>query len=268
MTGCDCHIHILDPAFPIRGGKPMAAGMTLADYRLLQPIFGTTRAVIVQSKAYGTDPACLLDALSKLGPDGRGIAVLDPEVDDSTLDRLNSAGICGLRFSLWNTADAVTNFNMLTQLAPRLAELGWHAQLHLHADQIATEAEYLRRLPCDLVFDHMGRLPPGPEAKKHPAFDLIRELACVGRAWIKLSGPYLNRRGPEQDDDWQVIGRTWIETIPDRLVWGSDWPHVTEGRYPPEAPAIRATLSTWCDGDETIETRILSDTPRTLYGFN
>lgn len=267
MSGCDCHIHIIDPAFPTSGGGSVPAGMTLADYRRVQPAFGTSRAVIVQSKAYGTDTACLLDALAQLGPDGRGIAVLPPEVSEVTLARLHDAGVRGLRFSIWNPADAVASFDMLAPLAPRLAEFGWHAQLHMHADQIVAAAETLKSLPCAMVFDHMGRLPPGPTATAHPAFGLIADLACDGRAWVKLCGPYLNRRSPGHARDWQEIGRAWISAIPDRLVWGSDWPHVTEAGHPPEPAEIRATLRAWSDGDDAIAARILNETPKAIYGF-
>lgn len=232
MSGCDCHIHILDPAFTPVGPQPVAEGMALEDYRKVQPVFGTDRAVIVQSKRYGTDHACLLDALARLGGDGRGIAVLPPDVDDATLERLNAAGVRGVRFSLWNAADAVVSFDMLAPFAARLAEIGWHAQLHMNADQIVAQTGTLKRLPCTLVFDHMGRLPPGPDATAHPAFGLISSLARDGRAWVKLSGPYLNRRGAEQAADWQATGRAWVGAVPDRLVWGSDWPHVTETRKP------------------------------------
>ncbi|MFV0490616.1 MAG: amidohydrolase family protein [Pseudorhodobacter sp.] len=270
MNGCDCHIHILDPAFPASGDARILPGATLANYRGVQPIFGTTRAVVVQSKAYGTDLACLLDALSRQeqGQEWRGIAVVEPSIDDATLACLDAAGVRGVRFSLWNAADAVTRFDMLAPLAPRLAELGWHAQIHMHADQVMAEARMLADLPCNLVFDHMGRLPPGPDAVGHPAFDFITGLSRDGRAWVKLSGPYLNRRSEHDSADWRAVGRAWVAAIPDRLVWGSDWPHVTETGHVPDPADIRSTLTTWCDADPTLEQHILSRNPGNLYGFS
>ena len=271
MSAVDAHLHILDPRFPSRDGRRVPAGMTVSDYHRAAETYGTQRAVIVQSKTQGTDPSCLLDALAQLGNAGRGIAVLTPDASDATLTELDAAGVRGLRFSLWKPQDAVAGFDMIAPLAERLAELGWHAQLHMHADQIAAQAEVLRALPCPMVFDHMGRLPPGPNAAKHPAFPLIADLAREGRAWVKLSGPYLNQRAAVaasmQEADWRAIGRAWVDAIPDRLIWGSDWPHVTEQPDPPTADHIADTLFHWCDGDADLMTRIRITTPADLYGF-
>lgn len=268
MTGCDSHLHILDPAFPTRSGVPVPTGMALDDYERVRAHFGTKRAIVVQSKPYGTDHACLLNALARLGQNGRGIAVLDGSQGDTELADLHEAGVRGVRFSLWNPDDAVARFEDIAPLSHRLSELGWHLQLHMHADQIAENAAALEALPCPIVFDHMGRLPPGPDATAHPAFALICALARDARAWVKLSGPYLNTRAPDHPSDWIDIGRAWIAAIPDRLVWGSDWPHVTERTAPPTSDAIAGTLGTWCDNDDDLMHRVLSHNPAELYAFS
>lgn len=264
MIGADCHIHVLDARFTSAAAVP--PGMTLDDYLSVRSAYGSDRVVLVQSKAYGTDPACLLDALRRLGPSGRGIAVVAPSISDCELTRLDAAGVRGLRFSLWNPDDAVVSLDQLPPLAARLAEIGWHVQLHMSADQIAGAADLLRALPCTMVFDHMGRLPPGPDATQHPAFALITDLAAEGRAWVKLSGPYLNRR-PGCPEDWIAPGRALVAAIPDRLVWGSDWPHVTEQPTPPDPGAIARTLNVWCDDEPALMDRIRIANPAGLYGF-
>ncbi len=261
---CDAHLHIIDPRFPsLQATRP--DGMTLDDYRLLQRRLGTTRAVPVQAKHYRTDNACLLDALERLGADGRGIAVVSPDVTDGELRRLDRGGVRGLRFSVWNPADTVTTAAMIEPLANRVAGLGWHVQLHMSADQIAEAAATLARLPCPIVFDHMGRLPPeqGPD---HPAFPVICGLLDRGNAWVKLAGAYLNtEQGPPDYADATRIARAFVRAAPERLVWGSDWPHVTEPDKPDDA-GLFDLLAVWA-GDERTRERILVDNPATLYGF-
>lgn len=266
-NACDAHFHIIDPRFPPAGtSKP--AGMTLADYRLLQRRIGTTRAVPVQAKAHGTDHACILDALQQLGlQNARGIGVLQPGVSDAELKQMHEGGIRGLRFSVWNPNDAVVSIEMIEPLAKRIADFGWHVQLHASGDQIVDNAAMLNRLPCPVVFDHMGRLPPklGPD---HPAFGVITGLINKGHAWVKLAGAYLNsEEGPPAYADATRIAQAFVKAAPERLVWGSDWPHVTEPEaHKPDDAVLFDLLTVWA-GDERTRNRILVDNPATLYEF-
>lgn len=259
---CDAHCHIIDARF--WSPDPVPPGMTLADYRLLQRRLGTTRAVLVQAKIHRTDAACMLDALRELGPDGVGIAVVHPDVADAELKRLHDGGVRGLRFSVWNPADTVATIADIEPLARRIAPLGWHAQLHMSADQIVEHAALIRRLPCPVVIDHMGRLPPaqGPD---HPAFAVIAGLLQAGKAWVKLSGAYLNTViGPPYQDATRMA-QALVAEAPERLVWGSDWPHVTE-RHKPDDAMLLDLLTVWA-GSETVRNRILCDNAAVLYGF-
>ncbi|POR50324.1 amidohydrolase family protein [Bosea psychrotolerans] len=263
---CDAHCHILDPRFPSPDAeKP--SGMTFDDYRLLQVRLGTQRAVVVQSKFHRQDHACLLDALRRFDGTGRGIGVLDPGVSDAELKRLDAGGVRGLRFSVWNPADTVTTIAMIEPLARRIADLGWHAQLHMMGDQIVAHAALLKRLPCAIVFDHMGRLPPslGPQ---HAAFAVIGDLLAAGRAWVKLAGAYLNTQiGAPDYPDAGAIARAFVGLAPERLVWGSDWPHVTEpAGHKPDDAVLLDLLDGW-SGAEAVRRRILVDNPAELYGF-
>jgi predicted TIM-barrel fold metal-dependent hydrolase len=207
---------------------------------------------------------CLLEALATLGPNGRGIAVVQPSVGDQELRRLNEGSIRGLRFSLWNPVDAVTTIDMIEPLAMRIAELGWHVQLHMSADQIVASTALLARLPCPIVFDHMGRLPPSV-GSRHPAFAVIMRLVDRGRAWVKLSGAYLNTRLGPPYADTTPIASAYVKAAPERLVWGSDWPHVTES-HKPDARQLLDLLGEWAS-DEITRTKILVDNPAKLYGF-
>lgn len=260
---CDAHCHIVDPRFS-PSGAGAAVGMAIEDYRQLQQRIGTTRAVFVQAKYHRTDHSCLLDAIRRLDGNARGIGVLHPGVTDSELQQLDAGGICGLRFSLWNPNDTVVTVDMIEPLAKRIADLGWHLQLHMSGDQIVETASLLDRLPCPIVFDHMGRLPPnrGPD---HPAFAVIIDLVSKGRAWVKLAGAYLNTElGPPYDDATR-IAQAFVAQAPERLVWGTDWPHITEVHKPDDAE-LYDLLPVWA-GSDRIRDLILVDNPANLYGF-
>jgi predicted TIM-barrel fold metal-dependent hydrolase len=147
-----------------------------------------------------------------------------------------------------------------------MTRLGWHLQLHWTADQFVEHAAMLERLPCPLVIDHMGRLPQ-PLGLKHPAVALIERLLDKGNTWIKLSGAYLDSRLGEEEgfSDVHAVARHWITKAPDRLVWGSDWPHPTESHKPDDANMLDR-LSHWTS-DRSVLEKILVLNPARLYGF-
>ena len=266
---CDSHLHVFDAAY--RAGSPVPEQAELAHYKQVQQALGTTRAVIVQPRPYGTDNTVTLAAIAALGiSNARGIAVLHPDVSDAQLQALHAGGIRGVRFSLYTAAHAAVSFDMVEPLAHRIHSLGWHLQLHWTADQILAHEALLRRLPCPLVFDHMARLPVR-SFRQHKAFALVRELLARGRAWVKLSGPYLCS---EQSDianskaryaDVAPLAQAWVAEAAQRLVWGSDWPHTTEPHAPDEKVFLQL-LYDWT-GDDKLCRQILVDNPAHLYGF-
>lgn len=265
---CDAHLHVFDPRFPAEAPQAMQAGATAADYATLRQRLGLQRAVVVQPRAHGVDNSVTLDAIDVLGPrNTRGIAVLRPDVPDQQLRALHDGGICGIRFSLYTDRDAMVSLDMLEPLARRVAALGWHVQLHWRADQIVAQRSLLERLPCPLVFDHMARLPVH-EGTRHPAFDVVRSLVQRARAWVKLSGPYLNSAAGLAAGyaDTDALARAWVREAPERLVWGSDWPHVTEKANPPDTTMLAALLGRWIP-DATTRARVLVANAAELYGF-
>ena len=267
-NACDSHIHIYDPRFPMSSPQLRAVdNASVAEYRLLQLRTGTTRTVVVQPAAYGTDNAVTLDAIAQLGPESaRGVAVVHPGVTDTELVAMNKGGIRGIRFSQHEPRTAVTTAEMIEPLAHRVHRLGWHVQLHIRAEQIVAMAEMIARLPGTIVFDHMGRMPQ-PEGLHHPAFDILRRLLDTGRAWVKLSGPYLDtKEGPPRYADIKPVGRALAEHAPERCVWGSDWPHPTEPNVKPDDAALFDLLQEW-SVDENMRHRVLVANPAVLYGY-
>jgi len=265
---CDSHIHIYDRAFLKPGDSQVfVEHADVAAYRQVQSKLGTQRVVIVTPRVYGTDNAVTVDAIRQLGIDNaRGVAVLDPDVTDDELDALNKGGIRGIRFTLYTAQNAAVGFDMVEPLARRVAELGWHVQLHWTAEQIVEHEALLHRLPAKMVFDHRARLP-SKDGVRHAAFGIVRRLADAGRAWIKLSGPYLDSAAGlgNRYDDITPMARAWVQAVPERLVWGSDWPHVTETHKPDDA-FLLDLLAEWAEDDAARE-RILVKNPAVLYGF-
>lgn len=268
-AACDAHLHIYDRRFEtVAGAGSIVAGATVDDYRPVQARLGTSRAVIVTPRVYGTDNEVTLDAIRQLGPErARGVAVLTPDVSDAQLEQLDRGGIRGIRFTLYTAHQAVVGFEMVEPLARRVAELGWHVQLHWTAGQIVEHEALLARLPGTVVFDHLARLPLS-SGVAHPAFNVIRRLAGSGRVWMKLSGAYLDSMAglAAAYVDVNPIAQAWARLLPERTVWGSDWPHVTESRKP-DTPMLKDLLAQWVP-DPAARDRILIDNPAALYGFD
>jgi D-galactarolactone isomerase len=264
-NAADCHMHIYDPRLPQLASRSPVSNAGVPEYRLLQKRNGTARVVVVQPRNHATDNQVTLDAVAQLGPNARGVAVLHPTVTAGELKRLDAGGVRGIRFSLGDPATAVVTIEMLEPLAQRVAALGWHVQLHMPGAMIAANADLLRRLPSQIVIDHMGRLPL-PEGLAHPAYKVIRGLIDGGRTWVKLAGAYLNTQfGPPAYADATRIAQAYVRAAPERLVWGSDWPHPTEKDKPDDA-LLFDLLAAWAP-DETVRNRILVANPEALYGF-
>jgi predicted TIM-barrel fold metal-dependent hydrolase len=269
LKACDCHLHIYDARFAQSVDAASLQDLaTVNEYRLLQKRLGTERAVIVTPRSYGVNNDVTLDAIAQLGLDrARGVAVLRSDVSDTTLKALDAGGIRGVRFSLYTPKHAAASFEMVEPLAARIANLGWHLQLHWTADQIVEHEAMLKRLPTPIVLDHMTRLPQ-PLGLNHPAVKIVDHLLAQGRTWIKLSGAYLDSQVGEAGDflDIDAVARHWITTAPNRLVWGSDWPHPTEMIKPNDANMLDM-LARWTTERSVIE-QILVTNPSELYGFD
>jgi len=266
-NACDCHMHIYDSRFPVASTAKLRPGdATVDDYRLLQKRIGTTRNVVVTPSTYGTDNACTLDAMAKLGASARGVAVVDTSVTDTELKRLNDLGVRGIRFNL--VQSGATTIEMLEPLSKRVNDLGWHVQIHMLGDAIVENADLLQRLPSPIVFDHLARIPQ-PAGIDHPSFALVLKLLDHGRAWVKLSGAYIETRtGPPAYADVSKVARAYVKAAPERLVWASDWPHPTEkADAKPDDAVLFDLLADWAP-DEAIRNRILVDNPAALYGFS
>ena len=224
---CDCHHHIYDPIhFPYNlNDKRNQPPATVEAYRLLQKRLGTERDVIIQASAYGTDNSCLLAALKETGKKNtRGIAVCSSDVSEKELQAMDDLGVCGLRINLASQLK-VNKYEEILPLSEKIAALGWHMQFWIKPDDyFALKAMFLK-LHCPMVFDHMGNIPQ-PAGTKHPAFQLLADLLKTGNAWLKISGlDHGTKIGPPTYADTLSVGKAFAALAPERILWGTDWPH-------------------------------------------
>lgn len=193
------------------------------------------------------------------------VAVVDTTVIDAELKRLDLAGVRGIRFNLAQAG--ATTPEMIAPLADRVAGMGWHLQINAPAARILEIMPILEKVPVQVVFDHLAHIPE-PDGTSHPLYARVRAMLDAGRAWVKLSGAYLDTKvGPPTYADSTALARAFVAAAPERLVWGSDWPHPTEAAdKKPDDARLFDLLSEWAP-DERTRQRILVDNPAILYGF-
>ena len=266
-NACDCHMHIYDTRFaPSPHWKQVPPIAPVETYRRLQQRIGTSRTVVVQPSTYGIDNRCTVDALRQMGESARGVAVIDTDIGDAELDGLDAAGVRGVRVNFVTPQSwGVTTAARLRSTANRVAPLGWHVQVFMTADQIVHMKDVLDSLPTILVIDHLGRMPQ-PAGTAHAAFGAVCRLLERGRTLVKLSGAYMGSpAGPPAYADNSSVARGYVKAAPERVIWGSDWPHPTETEKPDDADLLDLVLD-WAPDDAT-RRAILVENPEHLYGF-
>ncbi len=260
----DCHQHIYDPTrFPPAkpGSEPNA---TVADYRLFQKRLRLGRNVIATPRPYLTDNRVTMDAIAQFAPNARGAATVDPAITDAELEVLHKGGIRAARFGLG--ADAVAMVTALQPLAKRVNDMGWHIDFGASGTQLVALQDLLLNFPSVLVFDHMGRIEQ-PMGVNHPGFAVMLKLLDKGRTYVKLSmAAGDSKDGPPTFADVTKVAQAYVKAAPERMIWGSNWPHPGEATKPDDA-VVFDLLSVWAP-DEATRHRILVDNPETLYGFS
>jgi D-galactarolactone isomerase len=259
----DCHFHIMDEAFPTIP-NPAVRNLTanVSQYRAFAAGVGTTRGVLVQPSLYGTDNRLTLQALQTLGSDYRAIVVINDTTATATLREWDRIGVRGVRFNQVQTG--ATTIAMMSTIARQIADLGWHIQLHMKANVINEHETMLCGLPVPLVLDHCGRIDLAERSRA--GLDPVLRLLGSGKVWVKLSAPYQDSvSGPPGYEDAVELGRRFAKENEDRLVWGSDWPHVTE----PEKPAARPLTEFLTASVESSRAfrKVIIENPESLYGF-
>jgi predicted TIM-barrel fold metal-dependent hydrolase len=264
----DCHAHLFGPAraFPFAENRSFTPeDCSLADYLALLETLGIDRAVLVQGGAHGTDNAVTLDGIARSGGRFRGVAVVAPDVTDEELARLDRGGIRGIRLSA--LLKSGTGFAPLETLGARVKPMGWHLELHLaRSEQMLDLAPRVEALGVPVVIDHFARVT-GEEGLAAPGFqrmlDLLRDGADV---WVKFSSFYRVSSAGFPYDDMRPMAEATIQARPERVVWGTNWPHpIFEGPMPNDGDLVDL-FARWVP-DPKLQRRILVDNPETLYGF-
>src|SRR5215831_14022852 len=267
-NACDCHHHIYDSQYPVDPKAVLRPGDALVeDYRAFQKRIGTSRNVVVQPSTYGVDNQVTLDALVAFGPSARAIVVVNDTVSDAELKHMHEQGARGIRFNLAQAG--ATTPEMIEPLSKRVNELGWHIQINASAPTIMEIMPILEKVPSPIVFDHLAHIPE-PDGINDPLFGKVRGLIDRGRTWVKLSGAYADTKvGPPTYSDSSAIARAYVKAAPERLVWGSDWPHpgVRDPEPKPDDAILIDLMLDWAP-DEAVRNRILVDNAAELYDFS
>lgn len=262
----DTHAHVVAasdayPMVPERSYTPPPAPED--KYLAMLDATGMTYGVLVQISVYGTDNRYLLETLRRHPDRLRGIAVVSPEVTDAELEAMHAAGVRGLRINV--LFGGGIGFKAMETLAHRIKDLGWHMQFLMDVNALPELMPRMTKLPVPGIVDHMGHTPVA-QGLDAPGFSALRSLVRDHGYWVKLSGAYrISERFPTFDDV-TPFAQALIEDAPDRMVWGSDWPHVSLTRMP-NTGALRNLLPLWAPDADT-RRRILVDNPARLYGFS
>jgi len=279
---CDCHVHVFGKAadFPFvtpRGYTPPPAS---ADELLtLQKTLRLSRVVIVQPSVYGADNSCTLDGMRRLGKRARGVAVIDATTTDGALAAMHEAGIRGVRVNLATSGenDPDVARRNLNDAAARVAQLGWHVQVYTGLDVVAALADEMMNLPVPIVLDHFG----GAQADRgldQPGWAVLLRLVESGKAYVKVSGHYRSSLAAPAYADMAPYARALIAANPDRIVWGTDWPHPAHAlsqdtalseiapSYDIDDGLALNQLAQWAP-DAATRRKILVDNPARLYDY-
>lgn len=262
---CDTHAHVIsaDPSYPFVASRSYTPPPAPEEkYLAMLDANGMDRGVVVQVSVYGTDNRCMLDTLRRHPQRLRGVAVVSTDVTDRELQDMHDAGVRGLRFNV--LFGGGVSLDIMETLAARIAGMGWHMQFLLDARQLPDLLPRMRKLPVPGVIDHMGHMPVS-EGMEHPGFHALQHLLRDHGWWTKLSGAYRISEDFQAYRDVVPWAQKLIETAPDRVVWGSDWPHVAIPHMP-GTDVLRDQLALWAP-DAAMRKRILVDNPARLYGF-
>ncbi|AVG43586.1 hydrolase [Achromobacter insolitus] len=260
----DCHAHVLGPfnRYPLHTPRSYTPPESpVSAYAALLATLGLRYGVLVQPSVYGTDNRLLTDAARQDCADRRGVAVLGPDADSNLVAKLHAAGIRGFRINLLFAGGV--GLDTLERSAALVAPFGWHAQLLIDIRTLSEIEAVLDRLPVPVVFDHMGHFP-FELGTDWPGFRSLLRRAAAGRAYVKLSGSYRLSPRATHVADVAPIAQALVRHAPDRLVWGSDWPHVGRFDDMPATHSLLDALACWCP-EPTIRQLILVENPKQLY---
>ena len=263
---CDAHCHVFGPAavFPYAPNRRYTPeDAPKEELAALHAHLGIERTVIVQANCHGTDNAVVLDAIAADPKRIRGVAVVNGDFTDADYRTLHEGGIRGVRFNFVKHLGGAPDMGVFCRVLDAIAPLGWHVVLHVDAPDIAALSEMIRGLKLPFCIDHMGRVPSAAGVDQ-PPFRALLELAKLENAWIKVSGAERIAMPPYAAAI--PFAQALIAARPDRVLWGTDYPHPNPSHAADEADLV--DLLPRIASDPKMQQRLLVDNPARLYGFS
>ncbi len=266
---CDAHCHVFGPAakFPYDADRSYTPpDASVEDFRRLQSILGFERAVIVQATCHGTDNSAMLDAIASSDGRYRGVAMIDEGFSEHDFRDLDDGGVRGVRMSFARHLAGPPDFTKVRRTADVIGPMGWHLVLYLEAEDVVANAAELRALRVPIVIDHMARVKPA-DGVEQAAFRLLLGLVRDDGFWVKVSGAERLSATGAPFHDLVPFAQALIDAAPDRVLWGTDWPHPHIGGVMPNDGDLVDLLALYAP-DADMRRRILVDNPARLYGFD
>ncbi|CAI8716495.1 2-pyrone-4,6-dicarbaxylate hydrolase [Pseudomonas sp. IT-196MI5] len=263
----DAHCHVFGPAaqFPYTADRsytpPDAPFETL---RALHDHLGFSRGVIVQASCHGSDNRAMLDAIARSEGRYRGVAIVDGSETDAQLAEMDAGGVRGVRFNFVAHLGGAPDLDVFDRTIERLAPLGWHVVLHLDAQDILTYVDRLERIPVPFIIDHMGRVN-AQDGIEQSSFLALLDLMENPLAWVKVCGAERVSIGRRPFDDAIPFAERLIQVAPDRVLWGTDWPHPNISKDMPNDGGLVDLMFRFCT-DPVLRQKLLIDNPLKLYG--
>ena len=265
---CDTHFHVFGPQsrFPFAPERSYTPTCDAPKETLfaLHKHLGIERGVVVQSAAHGFDNSAAADLITARPQRYRGVALVRAATSTLELARLHAQGFRGARFHYMDHLGSGDPIDAVLAMAPRLADIGWHLQIHMAGARIAELTPALKRSPVPVVIDHMGRIDAS-RGIQSPEFQALLALMQAKHVWVKVSGAERISRDSAPWRDAVPFGRKLVAEFGDRTLWGTDWPHPNLAFVPDDGDL--ADLIGDYAPSEAERQRLLVDNPQRLYGF-
>jgi 2-pyrone-4,6-dicarboxylate lactonase len=268
-NSCDAHCHIfgpkhLFPYHPTSTYEPPDAGKDRL--RALHDVLGIDRAVIVQASCHGPDNRAMLDAIASSNGRYRGVCIARKDFTDTDFHHLHEGGVRGVRFNFVTHLGGTPNLEAMRAILERVKPLGWHLIIHVNAEDLVTFEDFFSQIDLAILVDHMGRVPCD-RGTEQPAFQILKRFLQRENWWCKICGAErISRSGPPFHDALP-FARELIAIAPDRILWGTDFPHPNITRWMPNDGDL-LDLFPLMAGDAALQKKILVDNPARLYGFD
>jgi 2-pyrone-4,6-dicarboxylate lactonase len=264
---CDAHCHVFGPGAKFPYAKDAAYEPPDAPFEALRDLhekLGLERAVIVHASCHGSDMRVTLDAVKRAKGAYRGTAIIDPSYTDRQFEDMHAGGIRGVRFNFVKHLGGRPDMKFFGETTERIREMGWHLILHLDAQDLVELEDTFRKIPVPMVIDHMGRVKAAGGLEQEP-FRVLLGFMKHENFWVKICGAErVSSKGPPFTDA-VPFARALIEAAPERILWGTDWPHPNVQHMPNDGDLV--DLFAAMAPEPALQKKILVDNPARLYGF-